>query len=279
MTGISIGPLPPPHPAAHSSGTDGSDHGWRYVRGRVLRDGHAVCHGLLTDWAAAPGTPARELSGADWARYRSAREPAVRGRLFGSRLLARHAVAAAADADPSLVELVRGAGGRPAVCAPAGFDVGISHTGDLLVVGVARGRRIGVDAEHRDRPLSMPPLPEKFCHPEELARLARLPAAERNRALVHRWTLKEAYAKALGVGLRLDLSGVPFVACGAARGDGRRWRSPAAPGWCFVSGTAARRFVVACAVGPAGPRTPPPRGGGAGETGAELRDRDVSIRH
>ncbi|WP_267241972.1 4'-phosphopantetheinyl transferase family protein [Streptomyces sp. PR69] len=252
MTGISIGPLPPPGAAGHGGETDRADGGWRCVRGRVLHDGHAVCHGLLADWAAAPGVPAKELSGADWARYRSAREPAVRGRLFGSRLLARHAVAAAAAADPARAELVRGEGGRPAVRAPAGFDVSISHTGDLLVVGVARGRRIGVDTEERDRPLSMPLLPEKFCHPEELARLARLPAEARNRALVHRWTLKEAYAKALGVGLRLDLSGVPFVVCGAAHGDGLRWRSPAAPGWRFVSGPAARRFVVASAVGPAG---------------------------
>ncbi|MEJ8668274.1 4'-phosphopantetheinyl transferase superfamily protein [Streptomyces sp. MS1.AVA.1] len=76
----------------------------------------------------------------------------------------------------------------------------------MLVVGVARGRRIGVDVEASDRSLLAPGLAEKFCHPEELAELCGLPPAERNLRLVRLWTLKEAYTKALGVGLAHDFS-------------------------------------------------------------------------
>ncbi|MFF3455214.1 4'-phosphopantetheinyl transferase family protein [Streptomyces sp. NPDC002730] len=222
---------------------------WGAVSENVRRDGYAVCHGRLADWASAPCTPARELLGADWPRYQATREPTLRARLFGSRLLLRQAVAVAGGVDPGGVVLGRGARGRPGVIEPAGFDGGISHTAGLLVVGVSGTFRIGVDVEAQDRLLLTPGLPEKVCHPEELAALRLLPYAERNRMLVRLWTLKEAYAKALGIGLGLDFSRVYFQ----PRRVGRvttLWRSRAAPDWHFQSGVVARHFVVACAVGP-----------------------------
>ncbi|MEV6652591.1 4'-phosphopantetheinyl transferase superfamily protein [Streptomyces sp. NPDC051219] len=241
--GLSVGPLLPESGRLPASGR------WGAVRENARRHGYALCHGRLADWASAPCPPARELLGADWSRYQSTREPTVRARLFGSRLLLRQAVAAAGDADPAGVVLGRGTHGRPLVRAPAGFDGGISHTAGLLLVGVARGRRIGVDVEAQDRPLLTPGLPERVCHPDELAALATLPYAERNRMLVRLWTLKEAYAKALGIGLGLDFSGVRFEPGQASR-DGGLWHCPAAPDWRFTSGTVAGHFLVACAVGP-----------------------------
>lgn len=234
---ISAGPLLP----------DSGD--WPAVRESVRRHGYVVCHGRLADWASVPCAPSPELLGADWPRYRATREPVSRARLFGSRLLLRHAVAAAGGTDPANVRLERGARGRPGVREPAGFDGGISHTAGLLLVGVARGRRIGVDVEERDRSLLTPGLPEKVCHPQELAALRLLPYADRNRMLVRLWTLKEAYAKALGIGLGLDFSGVSFQPRSVGRGT-TLWRCPAAPGWHFQSGTVGGHFVVACAVGP-----------------------------
>jgi 4'-phosphopantetheinyl transferase len=235
---LAIGPLLP----------DAGD--WDAVRHNVRRHGYAVCHGQLADWAATPRTAARELLGADWPRYRATREPTSRARLLGSRLLLREAVATAGDADPAAVVLERGLHGRPGVREPAGFDGGISHTADLLLVGVARQRRIGVDVEESDRLLLTPGLPEKICHPDELSALSLLPYEERNRMLVRLWTLKEAYGKALGVGLGLDFPGVSFRPRPRSLGAVTRWRCTAAPGWRFLSGTVAGHFAVACAVGP-----------------------------
>lgn len=177
------------------------------------------------------------------------REPTARARLFGSRLLLRQTVAAAAGIDPAGVVLGRGARGRPGVREPAGFDGGISHTAGLLVVGVAGRFRIGVDVEAQDRLLLTPGLPEKVCHPEELAALRLLPYAERNRMLVRLWTLKEAYAKALGLGLGLDFSSMYFQPRRVGR-DATLWRCRTAPDWHFQSGVVAQHFVVASAVGP-----------------------------
>jgi 4'-phosphopantetheinyl transferase len=242
-----------PGAAPHSVGPLLPDSGpWCAIRENVRRHGYAVCHGRLADWASAPRTPARELLGADWPRYQAAREPASRARLFGSRLLLRQAVAAADGGDQEGVVLERGARGRPGVREPAGFDGGISHTAGLLLVGVAREHRIGVDVEEQDRPLLTPGLPRKVCHPEELAALRKLPYTERNRLLVRLWTLKEAYAKALGVGLGLDFSALCFQPRSVCR-DATLWRCPAAPDWHFQSGLVAGHFVVASAVGPPSP--------------------------
>ncbi|MGP4088393.1 4'-phosphopantetheinyl transferase family protein [Streptomyces sp. KR55] len=217
------------------------------VQETALRDGFVVCHGRLDDWArAAAGPGAPGLLGADWPRYLATREPAARARLLGSRLLLRRAVAAVSGVAPDRVRLGRDGWGRPVVHEPAGLDAGISHTAGVLVVGVALGRRIGVDVEARHRPLLAPGLAERFCHAEELAELRELPSGERNARLVRLWTLKEAYAKALGVGLAYDFTLL------------RPRPEPHGEGWVLGRISAewrlrcdgVERFLVASALGP-----------------------------
>ncbi|CCK25739.1 hypothetical protein BN159_1360 [Streptomyces davaonensis JCM 4913] len=196
--------------------------------------GHAVCLGRLDVRPRALGVPAGETVG--------------RARSLGSRRLLRQAVAAAAATSPHRVVLDRDGHGRPVLRAPSGLDVSISHTADVLVVGVAHGRRIGVDVEARDRPLLAPGFAERFCHPEELAELRELPPAERNALLVRLWTLKEAYTKALGVGLAHDFA---RLRPRPVPGDGW-WLEPSAPGWRLRCDPVMDRFVVARALGPDG---------------------------
>ncbi|MER6349218.1 4'-phosphopantetheinyl transferase family protein [Streptomyces sp. NPDC001595] len=213
----------------------------RAIRDAVRRHGYAVCHGRSADWARAAAPPLADLLGADLSRWHAAREPAARDRLVGSRLLLRWAVAAAGGCAPDEVRLGRDARGRPVVCAPAGLDAGLSHTGDLLVVGVARGRLIGVDVEARGR--SLRDLAERICHPRESAELRRLPPAERETALVRLWTLKEAWTKALGVGLAQDLTRLDTRS--PARSGGR-------DGWRLDCREIRGGFLVGVAVGPGG---------------------------
>ncbi|WP_191971777.1 4'-phosphopantetheinyl transferase family protein [Streptomyces luteolifulvus] len=214
----------------------------------MRRHGFAVCHGRLDDWGgrAEAGVPVRDVLGPEWPRYRTAREPLVRARLLGSRLLLRHAVAVVAGTDPGRVAVGRDGYGRPVLHRPAGLDVGISHTAGMLVVGVARGRRIGVDVEAADRSLLAPGLAEKFCHPDELAELRGLPLAERNLRLVRLWTLKEAYSKALGLGLALDFSRLRP----RPEPRGGSWRlGRTAQGWSLHCADVGG-FLVAAALGP-----------------------------
>lgn len=222
-----VGPVTPGEPGDRKA-----------VREAVRRHGYAVCHGRAGDWARATAGPAvAELLGADLARYRAAREPAVRERLSGSRALLRWAVAAAGGTAPERVRLGRDGRGRPVVHAPAGLDAGLSHTADVLVVGVARGRIVGVDVEARER--SLLDLAGRICHPRELAGLRGLPPGERNARLLRLWTLKEAYTKALGVGLAQDFTRVHAELVGG--------------GWRLGCAETAGGLLVAVAVGPDGP--------------------------
>ncbi|MGV9454896.1 4'-phosphopantetheinyl transferase family protein [Streptomyces sp. NPDC003635] len=171
-----------------------------------------------------------------------------RARSSGARSLLRQVVAAAAATPQHRVRLDRDGHGRPVLRAPAGLDVSISHTADVLVVGVARGRRIGVDVEARDRPLLAPGLAEKICHPEELAELRDLPPAVRNTRLVRLWTLKEAYTKALGLGLAYDFTRLrPRLVP-----ESGWWLERSAPGWRLRCDPLLDGFVVARALGPEG---------------------------
>jgi 4'-phosphopantetheinyl transferase len=120
------------------------------------------------------------------------------------------------------------------VHAPAGLDAGLSHTEDVLVVGVARDRIVGVDVEARER--SLLDLTGRICHPRELAELRGLPPGERNARLLRLWTLKEAYTKALGVGLAQDFTGLDTELV-----DG---------GWRLGRAETVDGYLVAVAVGP-----------------------------
>jgi 4'-phosphopantetheinyl transferase len=49
---------------------------------------------------------------------------------------------------------------------------------------------------------------ERALTPREVARVTRVEGGERTEAFLRYWTVKEAYAKAIGMGLRLDLKEV-----------------------------------------------------------------------
>src|SRR5262245_5680575 len=72
---------------------------------------------------------------------------------------------------PSAVPIVRGARGRPQLDGIRGIDFNVSHTGDLALLGIARGPRIGVDIERADRDVNADGLSRKFLTAQERATL------------------------------------------------------------------------------------------------------------
>ncbi|MDX3229749.1 4'-phosphopantetheinyl transferase family protein [Streptomyces sp. ME19-01-6] len=154
------------------------------------------------------------LDDRDRRRLRTLPRPAARGRFMASRLLLKHLVAAVSDTTPEAVCLAYEPGGRP-YARRVGADrveVGLSHTGELLVAGVSRRGRIGVDVEAAGRPMPYADVGRRLCAPAERAALAGLVEPERERALLRLWTLKEAYTKALGRGMRLAFDEFEFDA-------------------------------------------------------------------
>lgn len=102
-----------------------------------------------------------------------------------------------------------GAHGKPFLLAPAGGppapSFNLAHSGERAICAVARGRRLGVDLEHIRAELALEPGATDCFAPGERAALAALPAAELPTAFFHTWVCKEAYLKATGSGLALQL--------------------------------------------------------------------------
>lgn len=167
-----------------------------------------------------------------------------------SRAAARQALGAVLgrylEAKPEEIELRLGPHGKPALALseePLRFN--LSHSGELALIGVTRGREIGVDVEGIDRGRDVLALAPRALGPAEAAAIRKLPAAARSAAFHAAWTRREAIAKCLGVGLGVPLpeaavtvsdldAGPGFAAAVAVAGDGippiRRFDSGLADG-------------------------------------------------
>lgn len=136
--------------------------------------------------------------------------------------------------------------GKPMLVEQRGIphvSFNLSHSGHLAIVAVAGGMPIGVDIE-RVRPVSLALAGESFA-PGEVAALDALAPERRDEGFMRCWTRKEAYLKALGIGLDIPLDSfevslVPsepaqLVAIHGAPQDAGRWQLAhldPAPGYC-----------------------------------------------
>ena len=98
--------------------------------------------------------------------------------------------------------------GKPRLAEHGGpLRFSLSHTRGLAACSVVLGREVGIDVEPRDR---RPPLAGGILSPSELLLLKGLAADSKREAFFRRWTLKEAYAKALGLGLSMPFDRFSF---------------------------------------------------------------------
>jgi phosphopantetheinyl transferase len=94
---------------------------------------------------------------------------------------------------------------------PAPVVSSLSHSGNVVLCGVAEGGVLGVDVEQCvPRRCGWTALAERALHPFERARLEVLSKSARWRGFYQAWTLKEALAKALGIGLALPFDDIAF---------------------------------------------------------------------
>lgn len=167
------------------------------------------------------------------ARLDRLRIDAVRREGLVARLLVRHALSACRPRPPQDWRYARGVYGRPRALGAPGLAFSLSHCAGLVGCLVAPGGRAGLDLEPRGRETSEL-WTARTLAPDELAELLALAPERRGDAFLRSWTLKEAYAKASGRGLRLPFDRIAF----ASGDDGapRLQRNGAAsPAWRFWS--------------------------------------------
>ena len=146
---------------------------------------------------------------------------------------ARQVLAQALGADPETLPLVRDDKGRPELSgALAHYGTGWSHSGEVLLVALGEGVRLGVDLELLRPRARLLEIVQRFFHPEEVAWLESLDQADREHWFFRVWCAKEAMLKAHGQGIsfglhRLQLAPGPMAPCTCA-GATRNWARPRA---------------------------------------------------
>jgi 4'-phosphopantetheinyl transferase len=166
---------------------------------RLRLEADAGARSELVAWLA-PG----ELARAQGFRF----EPARRDFLL-RRAMLRHVLGDYLDVAPAAVRFSTNEYGKPAVVTIAALDdlrFSYSHSGKLALLAVTRGREVGVDLEqHWPMPDALQ-LASSFFASGEVAALKQLPEAELEPAFFDCWTRKEAFIKALGLGLSFPLN-------------------------------------------------------------------------
>jgi 4'-phosphopantetheinyl transferase len=96
-----------------------------------------------------------------------------------------------------------GSHGKPEVAGTGAFEThfNVSHSEGLAVIAVVRGHRVGVDIERVQPGAGEDGVAEQVMSGSELARFHSVPTSLRDEAFIACWTRKEAYLKALGVGI------------------------------------------------------------------------------
>lgn len=229
------------------------DSSWLRIREALLDRGATVAYATWTEWFPAVLTTPRlkPLLGRDWNRYAGTSDPAVRCRFAASRLLIKYTAAAALGIGPEDIDIAYRLGGRPYLRGLDQVEVGLTHTGELMAVGISRTGRIGLDAECADRRFDLGLMRSRMCTPAEAAELEALSEDQQAACVLRLWTLKEAYTKALGQGMRLAFTEFGFD---LALGGLRTPDGAAALGdeWAFATHPVLGRYLISAACHDAG---------------------------
>jgi 4'-phosphopantetheinyl transferase len=96
--------------------------------------------------------------------------------------------------------------GKPRLATkPRLLQFNVSHSGELILIAIARRRAVGVDVERIRTDLELDSIAARFFSANECKILGSLVGPARYEAFFACWTRKEAYVKATGLGLSLAL--------------------------------------------------------------------------
>jgi 4'-phosphopantetheinyl transferase len=141
------------------------------------------------------------LTDEDRARAERFQRAGDRVRFVAARLLLR--VALRRRFGTSDATLISPPGAKPSARGtglPANLDVNLSHAGDLVACALGIGVSVGIDVEPIDRVVDAADIARAQFAPEEQE------SGRDTVSFLRMWTLKEAVAKAAGLGLALKLS-------------------------------------------------------------------------
>ena len=139
------------------------------------------------------------------ARFRFERN---RNEYILTRGFLRHILGCYTGFAPHLLQFGYNSYGKPTLAAHWRGDrleFSVSHSRGVAVYAVTRDRQVGVDLEYMHQDVEFDQIAEHYFSPREISLFRRLPSDKRREAFFSCWTRKEAYIKARGEGMFLDL--------------------------------------------------------------------------
>ena len=136
----------------------------------------------------------------------------------------RRVLADATGTDPSVLVLIRGDHGKPAL-ADSSLKFNKSDSGETAAVALCESREVGLDIERHREVRRSERIAGRFFSESERESLDALSGSDRRRAFFDCWTIKEAVLKCDGGGL----GAIPMASYTAPIDSG--WRGPIADRW------------------------------------------------
>lgn len=161
-----------------------------------------------------------------------------RGRFLAARGWLRHLLAGELSCAPRDVPIVTDDRGRPTV-ADSDLSFSASCTADVALYAVSWSMEVGVDIEAVRATAEIDGMVARFMSPAERRALDSLLPTQRQAAFFQCWTRKEAYGKAIGIGLGFSLREIDLWQGGS--------RSVTLFGWSVQQLDVARGFAGAVA--------------------------------
>jgi len=164
-----------------------------------------------------------ELSAGERARGRAFRSRDDKDRFVSAHGGLRRLLASYTGSRPAGLMYAPGSG-KPSLRSPhsaGAIRFNMSHSGDLVLVAVAAGREVGVDIERIRTDLDVRAIAGKCFCPAELRMLDERTGAVMEDLFYSIWSRKEAYVKALGGGISLDLRAIDVSSAPSVQE--RRW--------------------------------------------------------
>ncbi len=137
----------------------------------------------------------------------------LRGEFLLTRGLVRRALSCHSGISPTAWRFAKNPYGRPMISGPPGaprLNFNLSNADGLVACVVSAQDEIGVDVEVLDRATETTAIAEQYFSFSETAALKTLSGPLQHYRFFQYWTLKEAYVKARGIGLCMDLDGFSF---------------------------------------------------------------------
>ena len=155
--------------------------------------------------------------------------------------------------DAAEIRLTYNKYGKPSLAESlnkSAISFNLAHSGGLGLYGFSLGRRIGVDLEYVRPEFTGHEIAQQYFSQREATELERVPLALRNQAFFNCWTRKEAFIKALGLGLSLPLKefDVSLAPTAPAALLETRWSPQEASRWSLTALDVAAGYVAAVAV-------------------------------